>query len=120
MAGDVGADMRRSWGFPGVRVVGWPAGGSELEGFRGGGFRGVQAVRNQTRALACGRVGGAVSEGFAAAAVRARFAAAAGVGAFGCDEFRGGWQACGSDGRWIGAGAVYNTYLIVSTDILAL
>ena len=82
MAGDVGADMRRSWGFPGVRVVGWPAGGSELEGFRGGGFRDVRAVRNRrdSRALVCGRVGGAVLEGFAAAGVRARFAVAAGVG----------------------------------------
>jgi hypothetical protein len=45
------------------------------------------------------RVSGAVSEGFAMAGVRARFAAAAGVGAFGCGEFCGGWQACGSAGR---------------------
>jgi hypothetical protein len=46
---------------------------------------------------------GAVSKDFVAASVRARFVAAdfaveAGVGAFDCGEFRGGWQACGSRG----------------------
>jgi hypothetical protein len=63
------------------------------------------------------RVGGAVSEGFAAAGVRARFAAVTGAwGAFGCVEFHGSGQACGSARRWAGAGAVYNSSLIVSTD----
>jgi hypothetical protein len=55
--------------------------------------------RRDSRALACGRCG---IEGFRGSG-RARFAAAdfameAGVGAFDCCEFRGGWQACGSRG----------------------
>jgi hypothetical protein len=35
---------------------------------------------------------------FVRAFVAADFAVEAGVGAFGCGEFRGGWQACGSRG----------------------
>jgi hypothetical protein len=103
-----------------TRVVDWPAGGSELERLRGDGFHGVRAVRNRrdSRALACGRVGARCS-------IRG---------------FRGSERSCERSWRRIsrwrqvwgrsvaasfagagrravaGAGAVYNTYLIVSTD----
>jgi hypothetical protein len=94
-----------------IWVVGWRAGGSRRRqacgsgGFRGAGVRAARAVRERRYSLqrVCEPEGVQDSRRMRGTGGRV-------------DVSRG--LACGSGGRWVAAGAVYNTSLIVSRDKL--
>jgi hypothetical protein len=88
-------------------------GGFRDGGFRGGGGHASVRLRRVSWGLACGRCGRCGSQGFRDSG-HARFAATAGMRAFGCGGFRGGWaHDSGGSGR-----DSLHSLLIVSRDLL--